>query len=680
MRESFAFATLSALCVLIACGGGSSAPSQVQQRTPPLAITSGTPVAGITGTAYGSGGNGFILSASGGVAPYTWSWAAASGSSLPPGLNLSGNVISGTPNTSGSFNVTVTVSDSASPVAEVSTNYTISVTAGPLTITSGNPPAGQVGSAYGNLHILQTSSGPLTARYFQFAATGGSGALTWDWIAAQGSSLPPGLGCCNRIFGSVFAGHGVLVRGEISGIPTVPPGSYSVTVTVSDSSTPAQQASASYTISIAPPPPPVVSATPLPPIGTLNSPYPSFAFTATSAAAPVSWAETGALPPGMNPFGSDGVLSGTPTAAGSFPISVTATDSLGQSSSPQNFAIQVLSQGFAPASSMASARAWHTATLLASGKVVVIGGYDGSNDLASAELFDPTAKTFSATGSLATTRHSHTATLLQDGRVLIAGGLSAGTAIAGAEIYDPNTGTFTATGNLNTARASHTATLLNNGKVLITGGLDATGVPSATVEVFDPSAGTFTSLTAMADARDYQTATLLNDGKVLVSGGQDAAGNALASTILFDPTAQSFANVGSLITPRLQHTATLLNDGRVLMSGGIASGGGTNTAELYDPMAQTFAATGTMGVPQSLHTATLLNNGQVLISGGQDVNLTPISTAELFDPSTGTFAATADLTSARSAHTATLLNNGEVLVTGGFDAAQSPLSTAELYH
>ena len=70
--------------------------------------------------------------------------------------------------------------------------------------------------------------------------------------------------------------------------------------------------------------------------------------------------------------------------------------------------------------SLATARYFHTATLLPSGKVLVVGGYDNNAfALSSAELYDPTTASWSSTGSLATLRYtSHgDAALLRQGAV-----------------------------------------------------------------------------------------------------------------------------------------------------------------------------------------------------------------------------------------------------------------------
>jgi hypothetical protein len=65
-------------------------------------------------------------------------------------------------------------------------------------------------------------------------------------------------------------------------------------------------------------------------------------------------------------------------------------------------------------------------------------------------------------------------------------------ALASAELYDPAAGTFTITGGLSTEREEHTATLLGNGEVLIAGGSNNTGT-LASAELYDPAAGTFTA-------------------------------------------------------------------------------------------------------------------------------------------------------------------------------------------
>ncbi len=75
-------------------------------------------------------------------------------------------------------------------------------------------------------------------------------------------------------------------------------------------------------------------------------------------------------------------------------------------------------------------RSSHTATLLPSGKVLVVG----SGVLANTELFDPESETWSDAGCTIQPRDGHTATLLPVGAVLVAGG-AAGFPDHGAELY-----------------------------------------------------------------------------------------------------------------------------------------------------------------------------------------------------------------------------------------------------
>jgi hypothetical protein len=99
-------------------------------RPQPLTITSAVLPQAVLGEAYG--GAGFCVTAAGGVTPYRWTWAAAAGSTLPPGLRLSSNpdgtgTILGTANKTGPYGVIVTVTDSESPAMQKIATYIITV-------------------------------------------------------------------------------------------------------------------------------------------------------------------------------------------------------------------------------------------------------------------------------------------------------------------------------------------------------------------------------------------------------------------------------------------------------------------------------------------------------------------------------------------------------------------------
>jgi WD40 repeat protein len=675
MKRSLLLAvSAGALCVLNACGGGASG-GKVQ----PLMITSAAPPSGSIQTAYGVAANGFSFDASGGVPPYSWSWAAGPGSALPPGLSLAASgLVSGTPTSAGNFNVQVTAKDSASPPSQQSVNYTIAITGSSFTINSSAPPSGMTGIAYDGrvgpackpgtpncfcIFMPIRPSCHIGEHGFQLTVTGGVQPDTWSWAAAPGSALPPGLT--------------LSAAGLLDGVPTTA-GTYAVVVTVSDSSMPALQNSADYSIMIAPPPPPQIS-TVNSPSAVVNLAY-SFTFTAAGGELPLTWSETGALPPGLS-LSSDGVLSGKPTATGGFPITVMVQDSAGQNAAPQIFTVEVTSHGFAMTGSMNSERISHTATLLNDGTVLIVGGQDNTGTpVASSELYAPASGTFAVSGALGTARYFHSSALLGTGKVLVAGGDDiSGNAIASAELYDPAAKTFTALGNMGSARDSFTATVLSNGKVLLAGGGNTNGI-QATAELFDPSAGTFSATGSMNSARAAHTATLLNSGKVLVSGGIDNNGNVLDTAELYDPVSGTFTlNTGNMTDQRYTHTATLLGDGKVLITGGTdATNSSVSSAELYDPNTAAFTVAGSMSTARSAHRAILLNDGTVLVEGGTDENGAPLVAAEIYDSATGMFALTGSLQSPRFRHTATLLNTGTVLVTGGANTIGT-LASAELY-
>ena len=330
---------------------------------------------------------------------------------------------------------------------------------------------------------------------------------------------------------------------------------------------------------------------------------------------------------------------------------------------------------FSTTGNMSKRRAEHATTLLPNGKVLVTGGYDFTNRLSTAEVYDPSVGTFSATGNMTSRRDGHISILLQFGSVLLAGGSDGTNFVSTAELYNSSAGTFSVTDNMTTARRYHAASLLANGNVLITGGIGIGGVKLSTAELYNPSSGTFSATGNMASLRTNQTSTLLTNGKVLVAGGIATAYSSSAE--LFDPTAGTFSVTGNMTSARASHTATLLTSGRVLMTGGEYSAGSSHsTAEIYDPLTGTFSVTGNMSSMRRAQSGILLPNGNVLVAGGKSGS-DDLSSAEIYNPTSGSFSATAYMVSRHNYHTSILLSDGKVLIVGGY--ASSSISNAELY-
>ena len=167
----------------------------------------------------------------------------------------------------------------------------------------------------------------------------------------------------------------------------------------------------------------------------------------------------------------------------------------------------------------------------------------------------PSVDPLVATGGMIQARADHTATLLADGRVLIAGGTNGTAPMATAEIFDPVRGNFAETGRMMDGRWFHTATILPGGRVLVAGGVGANNKPLAEAEIFDPSTGKFAATGPMSTPRQDAAAVSLADGTILVIGGYDGS-KQLASAEVYDPATSKFSPTGRMIEPRESLTAS----------------------------------------------------------------------------------------------------------------------------
>ncbi len=234
-------------------------------------------------------------------------------------------------------------------------------------------------------------------------------------------------------------------------------------------------------------------------------------------------------------------------------------------------------------------RAGHQTTLLNDGRVLITGGWEGgavwtgSNASFTAEIFDPQTNTTTMLANLHAPRAWHTATLLNNGQVLITGGFSHNGSLASAEIFNPQTNMFTILEHsMSEGRGSHSATILDDGSVLIVGGFSDANTASNTAEIYYPNNQTFMLMAEpLNHARGAHAALKLKNGKVLVSGGSNnvyAPSSPLASSEvfigsgeIFDPSENSFTEIPApMFVPRANHNMIEIKDGMVLVIGGLS--------------------------------------------------------------------------------------------------------------
>jgi N-acetylneuraminic acid mutarotase len=294
----------------------------------------------------------------------------------------------------------------------------------------------------------------------------------------------------------------------------------------------------------------------------------------------------------------------------------------------------------------------HTATKLNNGKILVVGGVtmvtpDGKRtSTAKTRIYDPNQRSWSWAKPLSNPRAFHTATILPNGKVVVMGGAQytanessiSTVSLKSVEIYDPVQDQWTLIPNgLNTARYHHTASLIEggnqNGKILVVGGakqLNQSFQLLNSYELFDPN----TLSTTPTSSPIYQnepgfykhTATRLFNNKIFFFGGikDSATGSNIPTAtnhyFVYDPDSNSFTQptYTQNASPSSGHTATLVGT-KVIITGGLNDyGSPTNQILIYDETIGMALSNSVLLYARHGHTATLLPSGKVLISGGEN--------------------------------------------------------------
>jgi hypothetical protein len=292
--------------------------------------------------------------------------------------------------------------------------------------------------------------------------------------------------------------------------------------------------------------------------------------------------------------------------------------------------------GWTAISPLRMARLSHSATVLADGRVLVVGGEDQRRSrpptllrwpwrwfdredpafLSSSELWDPRTGRWSNAGLMAGRRSSHASALLPDGRVLAIGGdhqlwtgliapSPMGRSLATVEVWNPRAGptsnTWTPIQPMRIPRSAPRAVNLHDGRILVVGGTDS----PKPAEVWDPATGAWALVRELVPPAEAGVA-VLKSGLVLIVGGSDSV--VLDSTRSWDPATRRVVDAGALNIPRAAPDLHVLADGSVLVFGGRYSAGGpclaraevwTSASNAWKPTAAMRApACGSVGLPR----------------------------------------------------------------------------------
>ena len=252
-------------------------------QTTSLSISTATLPAGASGAAYS-----VTLTAVGGTLPYKWAVSGA----LPAGLTLDPDkgTLSGTPAATGNFPLTFQVTDSAQVSATKA--LTLVVNPGPLTIATTSP----------------LFNGTVQSPYSQvFSATGGVPPYRWSIVSGSTGDL-------------TLNGTSGVLQGTPQTAATL-----SFTIQVADSA--GTTSAKPFSITISAPALTILTGSPLPG-GTVGTPY-SQQFTALGGTPPYSWSLLSGFVPGLAFNSTTGVLANTPTAPGTYTLTIQARDSTG---------------------------------------------------------------------------------------------------------------------------------------------------------------------------------------------------------------------------------------------------------------------------------------------------------------------------------------------------------------
>ncbi|KOO29404.1 kelch-like protein [Chrysochromulina tobinii] len=261
-------------------------------------------------------------------------------------------------------------------------------------------------------------------------------------------------------------------------------------------------------------------------------------------------------------------------------------------------------------------------------QLYIVGGYDGSDALATFHRFDSMANVWEAMAPMSTAR-SGLAAAAVDGKLYVMDGADDdGHGLSSVERYDLAKNAWEAVAPMSTARYALAAAAVD-GKLYVMGGADADGHTLSSVEQYDSTANVWEAMPSMSTARSGLAAVAV-DGKLYVMGGNDTDDeSSLSSVERYDLAKNAWEAVAPMSTARDGFAAAAV-DGKLYVMGGFDGQNRLSSVERYDPATNAWEAVAPMSTARSCSAAAVFD-GKLYVMGGHD-GKNWLSSVEQYDP------------------------------------------------
>ena len=244
-----------------------------------------------------------------------------------------------------------------------------------------------------------------------------------------------------------------------------------------------------------------------------------------------------------------------------------------------------LTSGWSSKAAMMSPRGQHGAVYHPNGKIYVFGGYAGSAEMSSLEIYDPNTNSWTTGASMPLSNRGIASAVDNNGNVYAIGGIT-----SQSYRYNPSSNTWSQIATMPVQVWEASAVKGYDGRIYVFGGERG----ETQVQIYNPVNNTWSSGSSMPTGRCQLSVVEGPGGYIYAIGGGPSGGFALNRVEVYDPRTDTWSTAANMLVARRQFGACLSPDGKIYTIGGKTdytnnTGPFFSRVEIYNPATNTWA-------------------------------------------------------------------------------------------